>query len=241
MRRVIGSLLVAAALLLTACGGTQAPAQTTGGSGQTQQTGSTGTQQGQQTQGQQPPAGASSAGQADTGQSDGDTGQATEQSNGTTQPVSNEQAAAVEWNKDDPYAMTNGNPQTAVQLLGNESAKSLKQKAKAVKPGDLMKAVWRHYGKVVKLSGVVNFVEDYPPGDEVARSFGIEGESSEIHFVTDDGTLVIYLHVAGSSGDISEGDTVTVYGYPVGKHEDVNVMGGMTQGVVVFGKAVDKH
>jgi len=53
MRRAVGSLLVAVALLLTACGGSSAPAQSAGDTGQTQQASSGNEQQGQQDQGQQ--------------------------------------------------------------------------------------------------------------------------------------------------------------------------------------------
>lgn len=53
MRHIIASLLVAVALVTAACGGASAPAQSEGGTSQTQQASSGGEQQGKEDQGQQ--------------------------------------------------------------------------------------------------------------------------------------------------------------------------------------------
>lgn len=140
------------------------------------------------------------------------------------------------WNTKDVNIESNGNIPIAVELLN--SSGDIKSKAEDVAPAAVMKAPWKYYGKIVKLTGEVGIAQDYPPGSDVSKSFG-GGEVGELVLMNDDSTLIDYLNV-GSTGDINVGDAVVVYGYPVGLVEVDNKLGGKTTQLVIVGNAAEK-
>lgn len=107
--------------------------------------------------------------------------------------------------------------------------------AESPTPGQVMKAPWTYYGKIIKLAGTVGIVQEYPPDSAEAKAAG--GELSEIVFVTNDRTFIDHLHL-GSTGNLTVGDNVTIYGFPVGIVDAKNKLGGTTQELTTVGKIV---
>lgn len=97
MRHIIASLLVAVALVMAACGGASAPAQSEGGTGQTQQASSGGEQQGQEDQGQESsPASSDSTQEQQVSTEGSSTSSSTSSSSAATTPVSTESSEVEE-------------------------------------------------------------------------------------------------------------------------------------------------
>jgi hypothetical protein len=126
--------------------------------------------------------------------------------------------------------MTNGNIARAVKLV---KAGNL-QTVTAAEPAAVAKTPWNYYGKVVEFTGVAEVVDDYPPDSDISKLMG-GGGASEVVFVTDDGTIADFFLV-GSSGDLRVGDTVTLRGYPVGREEVPNKLGGSFTHLILVGK-----
>ncbi len=150
------------------------------------------------------------------------------------QPVTTSKQEAdpteVTWNTKDLSIMTNGNIARAVKLV---KAGNL-QTVTAAEPAAVAKTPWNYYGKVVEFTGVAEVVDDYPPDSDISKLMG-GGGASEVVFVTDDGTIADFFLV-GSSGDLRVGDTVTLRGYPVGREEVPNKLGGSFTHLILVGK-----
>jgi len=153
----------------------------------------------------------------------------------TEQIVAEVTNTSMEWDKSDINIQNNGNVPVAINHL--KQAGDLKSIAKDAVPGDVFKKPWDFYGQVVKLTGEVGLVQDYPPDSEITKMMGGK-ESSEIVLVTEDLTFVDFL-ISGNSGNVQVGDTVTVYGYPCGQAAVTNKMGGQTNQLVLVGNAFD--
>ncbi|SFU69935.1 hypothetical protein [Alicyclobacillus macrosporangiidus] len=143
------------------------------------------------------------------------------------------------WNVNDIDVATNGNIDIAISKLKDVSASDVKKQAQAAKPGDVMKAPWKYYGKIVKLSGQVGIAQEYAPGSDISQAFG-GGEVGELVIGTEDMTFIDYMNI-GSTGDVNVGDMVTVYGYPVGQVQADNKLGGKTAELAIIGKLVEKQ
>jgi hypothetical protein len=140
------------------------------------------------------------------------------------------------WNMKELDATKNGNIQIAVKQL--QSAGDIKQNAVVAEPATVNKSPWNYYGKIVKMTGVVEVVQDYPPASDVAKMLGGK-DASEIVLSTEDDTIVD-MFAAVSSGSLKVGDIVTVYGYPVGQAEVDNKIGGKFTHLILVGNAFDK-
>lgn len=141
------------------------------------------------------------------------------------------------WNTKELDALKNGNIPIAVNLLNDASNADIKGKAENLDPATVFKTPWDHYGKILKFQGETSFVQDYPPDSDTSKALG--GAGSEIVFTTEDGTIVDFLKI-GSTGSIKEGDTVVVYGYPVGRMEVPNRVGGTFTQLIIVGKVVEE-
>lgn len=138
------------------------------------------------------------------------------------------------WNTNDMDVATNGNLLIAIGAMQDRSALQLEQVAIDAVPGSVFKAPWNYYGKVVKIAGTVGIVQEYPPNNAASQAVG--GHLSEIVMATRDMTFVDFL-LLGSSGSISVGDAVTVYGLPIGQEDVTNRLGGQTTQLVLVGKS----
>ena len=104
--------------------------------------------------------------------------------------------------------------------------------------GDVVKAPWNYYGKVLQFRGEVAIVQEYPPRSDVSKLLG--GAATEIILVAADDTIVDFF-ITGSSGNVRVGDVVTIYGFPVGLLDVENKMGGKTTQLAVVGNSFNKN
>lgn len=130
-----------------------------------------------------------------------------------------------EWNTDEPDAMENGNVGMAIDML--KTMEVIPQGELAI-PGEVIKAPWSYYGTPLIFSGVVAIAEDYPPGSDTGKA----GVASDIVIESDDGTIVEFFCMV-PSGAIKAGDVVNITGYPVGRTEVENQLGGSFTHLVV--------
>jgi len=138
-----------------------------------------------------------------------------------------------DWNRTEIDAQKNGNMAFAVQkILANPS---LRNQATIEDPQTVAKTPYNFYGQVIKFTGTVAVVQDYPAGSDNA----IAGkESSDIVTVTSDQTIVESLCMKSSS-DMRVGDTVNLYGYPAGVMDVPNRVGGSDVHLIIVGNDYD--
>lgn len=141
------------------------------------------------------------------------------------------------WNTKETDIEKNGNVQVAVKQL--ESAGDIKQKAEALEPSAVAKTPWNHYGKIVKMTGTIVDIAEYPIGSDWSKSLGGK-EAGQIVISTNDGTIVD-MFLVGSTGSLKNNQTVTLYGYPVGLSDVENKLGGKTTQLMIVGNAFDKQ
>jgi len=140
------------------------------------------------------------------------------------------------WNKSDLNITTNGNLALAVNLLKNNPGNKSE-----VEKGDaalIMKAPWDYYGKMISLSGAVSSAEDYPPGSDFSKLLESD-KTAEIVLIADDGYTIIDMFLRTSSGTLKTGDYVTVFGYPVGRMEIENRIGGSFTHLILVGNTAE--
>ena len=140
-----------------------------------------------------------------------------------------------DWNTTENDATKNGNIGVAVNWVNRYP--SIRRAAIAPAPQYIAKSPWNYYGKVVKVAGVVGFIQDYPAGSDSA----IDGKaSSDIVIMCDDGTIAESLCMS-PSGNITKGCTVNLYGYPVGVTEVPNRVGGTDTHLMMVGNDYDNY
>ncbi|MFD1885047.1 hypothetical protein [Paenibacillus wenxiniae] len=138
-----------------------------------------------------------------------------------TEPVekpADEAFSQPEWNKSDPDMMSNGNLQLAVSML---QAMEQLPKGTHADAEQVLKTPWNYYGKALTFTGQVAVVEDYPPSSDTAQM----GIQSDIVIESTDGTIVEFFSLV-PSGSIKVGDQTTITGYPIGRTEVENRLGG---------------
>ena len=153
----------------------------------------------------------------------------------TPQPEAQPQAQSVQtlpnydWNTTEIDAVKNGNIAVAVNWVNRNSA--LRGAAIAPQPQYIAKQPWNYYGKVVRVTGTVGVVQDYPAGSDNA----INGnDTADIVILCGDGTIA-EIFCMKPSGNITTGCTVTLYGYPVGVTEVPNRVGGTDTHLIMVG------
>ncbi|MFM9329407.1 hypothetical protein [Paenibacillus mesotrionivorans] len=133
------------------------------------------------------------------------------------------------WNKNEVDAIENGNLQRAMDML--KVIKDIPSGEQA-SPEEVLKTPWNYYGKAISFTGQVGVVEDYPPGSDAGKA----GLGSDVVMETDDGTIVEFFSMV-ASGSIKVGQTITITGYPIGRTEVGNKIGGkFTHLIVVTNK-----
>lgn len=130
------------------------------------------------------------------------------------------------WNKNDVDATKNGNIKLAVDML---KALKVMPSGEAVASENVIKTPWNYYGKPITFSGEVAVVQDYPPGSD----FGKAGLVADIVIETDDGTIVEFFSMVPSE-NVKVGQNVTITGYPVGRTEVKNAVGGSFTHLIVI-------
>lgn len=139
----------------------------------------------------------------------------------------------AKWNVKELDALENGNIFIAVKQT--KAIGDIKRMSISVNAENVAKAPWTYYGKIVQIRGEVGFVQEYPPGSDFAKMLG--GNASEVALSTNDGTIVSFLFM-GSARNIRKGDSVTIYGFPVGLGEAQNLMGGASTRLIVVGNSI---
>ena len=132
-------------------------------------------------------------------------------------PRSDSEAIANEWNTADLDTSSNGNVLLAVGLLQNEDGIS---GAMAASPGLVIAEPQNYYGQLIKLTGIVSAVTNYSPSSEMSALLEADRESAEMVITTDDGYIVKVL-LRYNAGTISFGERVHVYGYVVGRLDNI--------------------
>jgi len=151
----------------------------------------------------------------------------------TEQPAS--APALTDWNKQETDAAKNGNIPFAVQtVLANPA---LRSQARNQSPQTVAKTPWNYYGQVVKLSGQVGVVQDFPAGSDFGQLLGGR-DGADIVVASQDGTIV-EMFCMKPSGRIKVGDYVSLYGYPVGVTEVENRLGGKDTHLMLVGNDYD--
>ena len=141
----------------------------------------------------------------------------------------------VKWNVKDENALENGNIKKAIKLLVGKS--KISNEAIEISSLDAYKRPWNYYGKIVAISGMVAFAEDYPPESDLNRKFGTD-TASNITIITEEGVIVSLLSPI-SSIHINRDNIAVLYGYIVGRGELVkNNQGGIETGLVMIGTQV---
>ena len=140
-----------------------------------------------------------------------------------------------DWNRQEVDAAKNGNIAVAVQkMLANPQ---LRNQATAQNPQMVAKTVYKYLGQVVKFTGNVGVVQDYPAGSDNAIA---GNESSDIVIETSDGTIV-EMFCMKSTGSMQIGDVVNLYGYPVGILDVPNRLGGNNVHLILVGNDYDNR
>ena len=142
----------------------------------------------------------------------------------------------AKWNIKEMDASRNGNIAVAVKQL--KAMGDCRGMSVSVITGDVVKAPWNYYGKVLQFRGEVAIVQEYPPRSDVSKLLG--GAAAEIILVAADDTIVDFF-ITGSSGNVRVGDVVTIYGFPVGLLDVENKMGGKTTQLAVVGNSFNKN
>ncbi len=136
-----------------------------------------------------------------------------------------------EWNMEEPDALENGNLYLAVDLV---NALGTIPDGETVPAQEVLKTPWNYYGRALIFTGTVEDVQDFPPGSEDYQA----GRQSDVVITANDGTTTVEFFIMVPSGGIQVGQTVTMTGYPIGRTEVENTLGGSyTHLIVVTNKA----
>lgn len=155
----------------------------------------------------------------------------------TAQTTTTQTQSKPTWNTSEPDAQKNGNVSIAVDLI--KSNGNLKSMATSPNPAEVAKAPWNYYGKVVKISGQISDIREYPVGSDWSKNLGGK-EAGQIVIGSDDGTITD-MFVVGTTSDLKNGDNVTLYGYPVGISDVDNKLGGKTTQLFIVGNSFNKN
>ncbi len=141
------------------------------------------------------------------------------------------EAKTLEWNRQDPDAIKNGNLAVALQkLLRNPDCRT---DAVAPAPALVIKALGDYYGKPLKLAGKVYLINTLSADSGFGKALGGK-PSSEILFVCGDKTVVDMLCVVANP-KVKSGDSATVYGFAIGTTQVSNPAGGVVTRLVLVG------
>ena len=135
------------------------------------------------------------------------------------------------WNKSEVDATKNGNLQIAVKEMMKHQ--NLSDIAIQADPIAVYRSPWDYYGKVVTFTGTAYVLENMPPENNMSKLFG--GSMCEVIISYDGGEIVDGL-LAGDTNNLQVGQTVTFYGYPIGRTEVPNKMGGKFNHLMVIGR-----
>lgn len=128
------------------------------------------------------------------------------------------------WNSQEVDSNKNGNFAVAAKLVKQDS--NLAAKAEDADASIIIKRPWDYYGKVIRFTGQVAVLSDYPPSSDSSKALG--GDSADIVMTVKNGSekTIVETVIKGSTASIKTGQTVTVFAYPIGHTEVKNKIGG---------------
>lgn len=100
---------------------------------------------------------------------------------------------------------------------------------------DALKSPWKYYGQIVKMSGYIYSIEQFPPGSEFAKTFPEGCYSAMLNAGDGYNPLSVSMIIIGSPDNIYNGDIVSVKGYIYGHAELVSGTGGRARGITFAG------
>jgi len=140
-----------------------------------------------------------------------------------------------DWNRQETDAIKNGNISFAVRTI--LAKPSLRNQATMQDPQTVAKTPWNYYGQVVRLTGEVGVVQDFPAGSDYGQMLGGH-DATDIVVSSQDGTI-IELFCMKPSGNMKVGDTVNLYVYPTGIMDVPNRLGGNDVHLILVGNDYD--
>ncbi len=160
-----------------------------------------------------------------------------ESSETPTKEIPVEENIVAEWNTKDVDAMENGNIWVAVEQLKTKN--NIRSEAINADASMVIKTPWKYYGNIIAFTGIIAAIEEYSPESDMAKN--LESDSaSDIVIETDNG-IIVEMMSSVSTGNLTEGDRVTLYGYPVGRADVENTLGGSFTHLIIVGNALDKN
>lgn len=147
------------------------------------------------------------------------------------EPVAPVKPKVAEWNKSDVDAATNGNLIVAINELKKKD--NIAAEAISINPANVIKTPWDYYGQIISVSGYVALVEPQPPTGDIGQVFG--GDVYDIVIVQENDDTIVEGFIKGRT-QVSVGDHVTLYGYPIGRTEVPNKLGGSFTHLIIVGK-----
>jgi DNA-directed RNA polymerase subunit RPC12/RpoP len=143
-----------------------------------------------------------------------------------------------DWNTTDINALQNGNIGLAIDYV--KTYNYMKNSAGMITPQPELveRNPAAYYGKVLKLTGTVGYVQDYPAGD--GNSIGGK-DTKDIVIVCADGTIaeILCMKYYFTPDNLVVGDVANIYGFPAGVTEVPNQNGGHDTPLVLIGDDYD--
>jgi uncharacterized membrane protein len=139
-------------------------------------------------------------------------------------------AAQWNWNTAEVDISKNGNVVVGLGVIRENP--DYADQCKQVDITDVYKRPWNYYGSPISVTGIVGLVEEFPPGGELSKFYG--GEVSEV-VIFANGGIMVDMVLLRSSGNLTQGQTVTLYGYVAGKVEVTNALGGKVTNLALIG------
>lgn len=144
-----------------------------------------------------------------------------------------EDAAAIKWNTSEVDATKNGNIQQAAKAL--KQTADLAAVAQDADASVVIQKPWEYYGKVLKVTGTVAVVDSYPPGSDMAKAIGAASEGATDVVISVGEDTIVEFFMQGSQ-NLKKGDQATLMGYPIGRTEVENKLGGKFTHLIMVGK-----
>ena len=155
------------------------------------------------------------------------------QSSAQQQKETKESSAEIKWNTSEVDAQKNGNFTPAVKVLNKTD--DMNAVAEDVDAAAVMQKPWEYYGKVIRVTGTVAVVANYPPDSKRAKQMGSpsKGASDVVVMVGHDTIVEFFLQ---GTTDLQKNAQATLMGYPIGRTQVENKVGGKFTHLIVVGK-----
>jgi hypothetical protein len=149
-------------------------------------------------------------------------------------------ATSARWNTSNVNALENGNLMVAANLIRSNGLSATQ--AQTINVAAAAKAPFRYYGTPYQFSGIVGFIQEYPPNSDTSLTLGTRDATGEVVLFDSAGTTTTPVDVLllSDTGIVKQGDMVRTWGYIVGQADVPNQLGGLTTQLIVVGNQVQK-